>query len=119
MTLSISANFGDRATGAAVMLWRLLYGVSLPPCDVNAAAIRQAVTPDQLQGRAIAAINTIGWGAMGLGPLLGGVLGERIGALPTILSGGCACLLAVIPALVPRLLVPEKLPRTALLSSAS
>jgi MFS family permease len=104
---------------AAVMGWRLLYGVSLPPYDVNAATIRQAVTPDRLQGRAIAAINTIGWGALGLGPLLGGVLGERIGAQPTILIGGCACLLAVIPALVPRLLMPEQLPRTALLSPSS
>lgn len=104
---------------AAVMGWRLLYGVSLPPYDVNAATIRQAVTPDRLQGRAIAAINTIGWGALGLGPLLGGVLGERIGTQPTILIGGCACLLAVIPALVPRLLVPEQLPRTALLSPSS
>jgi MFS family permease len=104
---------------AAVMVWRLLYGVSLPPYDVNAATIRQAVTPDRLQGRAIAAINTIGWGALGLGPLLGGVLGERIGAQPTILIGGCACLLAVIPALVPRLLIPEELPRTALLSPTS
>ncbi len=75
---------------AAIMVWRLLYGVSLPPYDVNAATIRQAVTPDRLQGRAIAAINTIGWGALGLGPLLGGVLGERIGAQPAILIGGCA-----------------------------
>ena len=104
---------------AAIIVWRLLYGVSLPPYDVNAATIRQAVTPDRLQGRAIAAINTIGWGALGLGPLLGGVLGERIGTQPTILIGGCACLLAVIPALVPRLLVPEQLPRTALLSPSS
>jgi MFS family permease len=104
---------------AAVMVWRLLYGVSLPPYDVYAATIRQAVTPDRLQGRAIAAINTIGWGALGLGPLLGGVLGEQIGAQPTILIGGCACLVAAIPALVPRLLVPEELPRTALLSPSS
>jgi MFS family permease len=104
---------------AAIIVWRLLYGVSLPPYDVNAATIRQAVTPDRLQGRAIAAINTIGWGALGLGPLLGGVLGERIGAQPTILIGGCACLLAVIPSLVPRLLTPEELPRTALLSPSS
>jgi MFS family permease len=101
---------------AAVMVWRLLYGVSMPPYDINAATIRQAITPDQLQGRAIAAINTIGWGVLGLGPLLGGVLGERIGAQPTILIGGCACLLAVIPALLPRLLVPEEWPRTARLS---
>ena len=104
---------------AAVMGWRLLYGVSLPPYDVNAATIRQAVTPDRLQGRAIAAINTIGWGALGLGPLLGGVLGERIGAQPTILIGGCACLLAVIPSLAPRLLTLEESPRTALLVPSS
>jgi MFS family permease len=104
---------------AAVLVWRLLYGVSLPPYDVNTATIRQAVTPDRLQGRAIAAINTVGWGALGLGPLLGGVLSERIGAQPTILIGGCACLLAVIPALVPRLLGPAQLPQTALLSPSS
>jgi hypothetical protein len=103
----------------AVMVWRLLYGVSMPPYDINAATIRQAITPDRLQGRAIAAINTIGWGALGFGPLLGGVLGEQIGAQPTILIGGCACLLGVIPALVPRLLVPEELPRSALLAPSS
>jgi predicted MFS family arabinose efflux permease len=104
---------------AAVMVWRLLYGVSLPPYDINAATIRQVVTPDQLQGRAIAAINTIGWGALGLGPVLGGVLGERIGAQLTIPIGGCACVLAVLPALVPRLITPEDLPRTALPSPTS
>jgi MFS family permease len=104
---------------AAVIVWRLLYGVSMPPYDVIAATIRQAITPDRLQGRAIAAINTVGWGALGLGPLLGGVLGERIGAQPTILIGGCACLLAVTPALVPRLLVPAELPRTAMLAPSS
>jgi MFS family permease len=100
----------------AVVLWRLLYGISLPPYDVNAATIRQVVTPDRLQGRAIAAINTIGWGALGFGPLIGGVLGECIGILPTILVGGAACLLGVIPALVPRVLELEGSPSGTILT---
>jgi MFS family permease len=102
----------------AVVLWRLLYGISLPPYDVNAATIRQVVTPDRLQGRAIAAINTIGWGALGLGPVLGGVLGERIGILSTIVIGGMACLFAVIPALVPRPLELEASPLMARAASS-
>jgi MFS family permease len=95
----------------AVTLWRLLYGTSLPPYDVNAATIRQTATPARLQGRAIAAINTIGWGALGLGPLLGGLLGERFGALPAILVGVVLCLVAVIPTVVPRPIVLERLHR--------
>jgi predicted MFS family arabinose efflux permease len=86
---------------AGVLLWRLLYGISLPPYDVNAATIRQAATPDHLQGRALAAINTFGWGALGLGPLVGGVLGPRLGMLPTILLGAAICLVGALPAFAP------------------
>jgi MFS family permease len=95
---------------AAVTAWRLLLGISLPPYDVNADTIRQVATPDRLQGRAIAAINTIGWGALGLGPLLGGFLVVRVGFLPTILVGAAACFLACGPAFAPSLRRLERPP---------
>jgi MFS family permease len=95
---------------AAVALWRLLYGTSLPPYDVNAATIRQVSTPDRLQGRTIGVINMIGWGALGLGPFAGGVLAERFDTLPTIVIGGTICLIAAIPAFVPSLSTLHGLP---------
>lgn len=97
----------------AVLLWRLIYGMALPPYDVNAATIRQATTPDHLQGRAIAVINTVGWGALGLGPLAGGWLGQRLGLPPTILLGAAVSMLGAIPAFAPQVRRMRSLPQQA------
>ena len=87
----------------AVVLWRLLYGLALPPYDVMTATIRQASTPDALQGRAISVINTFGWGALGVGPLLGGVVGQHLGLLPAIVIGAVICFCGAVPAFLPAL----------------
>jgi hypothetical protein len=43
---------------------------------------------DELQGRAIATVNAFGYGALGAGSLMGGLLGPWTGLVPTILVGG-------------------------------
>jgi MFS family permease len=52
--------------------------------NVNQVSLRQAITPDRLQGRVNATMRFINWGAIPLGALLGGVLGEAIGLRPTL-----------------------------------
>ena len=57
-------------------LWRLLFGLAEAAYNPSAAGLRQAVTPGELQGRAIATVNAFGYGALGLGSLVGGLLGS-------------------------------------------
>ncbi|MDT8914269.1 MFS transporter [Amycolatopsis sp. PS_44_ISF1] len=62
------AGFGLAAAGFGVILY-----------NVAQVSYRQAITPDRLLGRMNASVRFVVWGAMPLGGLLGGVLGESLG----------------------------------------
>lgn len=47
--------------------------------NVAQVSYRQAITPDRLLGRMNASVRFVVWGAMPLGGLLGGALGETVG----------------------------------------
>jgi MFS family permease len=66
----------------------LALGFLDPIHNVNQQSLRQAMTPDRLQGRMNAAFRTVYWGAWPLGNLAGGYLGSRAGLLPVIIGGG-------------------------------
>lgn len=51
---------------------------------INQISLRQAITPHQLQGRMNASIRFLGWTAMLIGAIAGGLLGEAIGLRPTL-----------------------------------
>jgi len=87
------------APALAVAAWRLVFGLSLPTWNVNVLSLRQAVIPDRLQGRVNATLRTVGFGALAIGPLVGGVLGDRIGFVPTIIVGGLVYLVGSLPLL--------------------
>jgi MFS family permease len=80
------------AVWGAPLLWvigtRILYGLHIPTYNVNVISLRQAIVPDQIQGRLNAATRTIAFGALSIGPLLGGALGAWWGPAPTIFVGG-------------------------------
>ena len=61
--------------------WLVLY-------NINQVSLRQAITPDRLQGRMNATIRTIVWGTIPVGSFIGGVLGTQIGVVMTIVIGG-------------------------------
>jgi MFS family permease len=75
---------GQLVTGALVAIY-----------NINQVSLRQAITPDRLQGRMNATMRTIVWGTIPVGAFIGGVLGESIGVVPTLVVGAVIGILAV------------------------
>ena len=73
-----------------------LVGLSVPSYNVNQISLRQAITPDRLQGRMNATMRTIVWGTIPVGSLLGGLLGNNLGVVDTIYVGGAIAGLASV-----------------------
>jgi MFS family permease len=74
----------------------LLAGLANPIYNISQVSLRQAITPDRVQGRMNATMRTIVWGTMPIGAFVGGVLGTSIGLVPTIVLGGIVSLLAAM-----------------------
>jgi Na+/melibiose symporter-like transporter len=72
----------------------LLTSVGIPIYNINQVSMRQAITPDRVQGRMNATMRTIVWGTLPLGAFLGGILGTLIGIIPTLLVGAALATLA-------------------------
>jgi MFS family permease len=85
--------------------WRLwlaaagntVFSIGVVVYNINQVSFRQALTPDQLLGRMNATMRFFVWGTMPIGGLLGGVLGEALGARTTVWIGAIAGCLAFIP----------------------
>jgi hypothetical protein len=64
---------------------------------VNNLSLRQAITPPALLGRTNASMRLLGWGAIPIGSVIGGLLGGAIGLRQTIRLAALGSLLASIP----------------------
>jgi MFS family permease len=64
--------------------------------EINEASLIQGSTPDRLLGRVTASLRVVGWCAMIVGVLLGGLLGELIGPRGAMLVGAIGTLPAVL-----------------------
>jgi MFS family permease len=76
--------------GAAVPLLLISGFVAFftePLYNINQVSLRQAITPDRVQGRMNATMRTIVWGTNPIGSFLGGVLGSVLGVVPTLWIG--------------------------------
>ena len=78
---------------SALFFFEFLIGA---PYNITQVSLRQAITPDRVQGRMNATMRTIVWGTIPIGSLLGGILGTYVGVVPTIVVGGFISLLAAI-----------------------
>jgi MFS family permease len=58
-----------------------------PVYNINQVSLRQAITPDRVQGRMNATVRTIIWGTMPIGALVGGLIGSTYGLLPAMYIG--------------------------------
>jgi len=88
------------ATGPTVvlagtlMLSAFIGGISNPVYNINQVSLRQAITPDRVQGRMNASMRFLVWGTIPIGALLGGALGEAIGLWPTLVAMSAGSLLS-------------------------
>jgi MFS family permease len=57
----------------------LLFGFSGVAYNITQVSLRQAITPERLQGRMNAAVRWIIWGTIPLGTLAGGAIGQTVG----------------------------------------
>lgn len=71
-----------------------LLGVARPVFNVNQVSLRQAITPDYLQGRMNASIRFLMWAIVPVGALLGGALGQFVGLWPTLLTAAIGTIVA-------------------------
>jgi MFS family permease len=67
--------------------------------NVTQVSLRQAVTPERMQGRMNAVMRFIVWGTIPLGAIIGGVLASKIGVRETVIVGGIGCCLPFLPVL--------------------
>ena len=71
-------------------------GLTIPIYNINQVSLRQAITPDRVQGRMNATMRTIVWGTIPLGAFIGGILGTSIGLVQTIVIGGIVSVAAAL-----------------------
>jgi MFS family permease len=66
-----------------------------PVYNINQVSLRQAITPDRVQGRMNATVRTIIWGTNPIGAFIGGIIGSTWGIVPALSVGIavslCAC----------------------------
>jgi MFS family permease len=65
-----------------------------PIYNINQVSLRQAITPDRVQGRMNATMRTIVWGTIPIGAFVGGILGTYVGIVPTLFIGAAISTLA-------------------------
>ena len=68
--------------------------------NVAQVSLRQAITPERIQGRMNSVMRFIVWGTIPLGSFVGGVLTTFIGLKATLIVGGIGTCLSFIPVLL-------------------
>ncbi|WP_257138716.1 MFS transporter [Streptomyces sp. rh34] len=86
------------ATVLALLAANLVFGTFSQLVNVTVMSVRQAVTPDGMQGRAAATITFVGMGFTPLGSLLGGLLAQEWGLRTGLLVTAAGMMLS--PALM-------------------
>jgi MFS family permease len=67
--------------------------------NVAQVSLRQAITPERIQGRMNSVMRFIVWGTIPLGAFIGGVLASQIGLKETLIVSGLGCCLPFLPVL--------------------
>jgi predicted MFS family arabinose efflux permease len=71
-----------------------LLGIARTVFNITQLSLRQAITPDRLQGRVNATMRFMMWGVTPVGALAGGLLGTAIGLRPALLVAAIGVLAA-------------------------
>ena len=82
---------------AVLMVGGALFGFGAVAYNITQVSLRQAITPERLQGRMNAAMRWIVWGTIPLGTLLGGGLATWFGLHAALWVGGVGNSLKLLP----------------------
>jgi MFS family permease len=77
-----------------------VFGVAGVAYNVNQVSLRQAITPQRMQGRMNASMRFMVWGTMPIGSLIGGALGTAIDIRPTLWVAAIGGLFSFVPPLL-------------------
>src|SRR5258706_5932669 len=80
-------------------LWCRAFGLPNRFSSIDPAQLKQTITPVWVERRVQATIRTVGFGAFGVGTLVGSFLGNRFGLLPAVSFACIVCLTISIPLL--------------------
>lgn len=95
-----------------------LEGCAAAVYNINQVSYRQAVCPEQMQGRMNATMRFIVWGTIPVGNVLGGFLGGAIGLHSTIWVGAILSLSAFVPVFLSPVRTIRRMPGPAEVESA-
>jgi MFS family permease len=84
----------------ALMLFANGFGIAIH--NVNQVTVRQILTPDHLRARVASVIRLLGFGAIPVGTLVGGLIAELIGLQAALLASGLGLLGGSLPYIVVR-----------------
>jgi len=74
-------------------------GLSNVIYNVTQVSLRQAITPERIQGRMNSVMRFIVWGTIPLGSIIGGVLASSIGVKETLIVSAAGCFTPFLPVL--------------------
>ena len=77
-------------------LGQALLGIARPVFNIAQLSLRQAITPERLQGRVNATMRFIMWGVTPIGALAGGLAGASLGLRPTLFVAAIGVLAAAV-----------------------
>jgi MFS family permease len=83
-----------------VAAYGALSGFAVAIYNINQVSLRQAITPERMQGRMNATMRFIVWGTIPIGSILGGFLGGVIGLHETIWIGAIGGVFVFLPILL-------------------
>ena len=78
----------------------MLGGFGAVVYNIQQVSLRQAITPERLQGRMNASMRFFVWGTIPLGSLVGGALATAFGVRTAILVGACLGFVSLLPILL-------------------
>jgi hypothetical protein len=87
--------------GFTAMLFANGFGISIH--NVNQVTVRQLLIPDALRGRAAAVFRLVIFGAIPVGTVVGGLVGDFLGLRAAMLLSACGLLAGAAPYLVARI----------------
>jgi MFS family permease len=83
--------------GSTFGLMLFAHGIGIALHNVNQVTVRQVLTPDRMRARVTAVIRTLGFGAVPVGTVLGGVIAEIGGIRAALIVSGIGLVAGSLP----------------------